>query len=160
MPSSLESMVVCNIYSAYWEIYTLSPASSGTLALGARIACFARGYLLLEREPSRLRETKPPRGLASDALRQAWESELQAKVYATESLEVGSLLIRRLRVTARNHLNLTAAVQLCDFGVAGIIEAKADKRSTFIGTPTRWHPSYSIPRAATGKRWTYGHSAR
>ncbi|KAK4191735.1 putative serine/threonine-protein kinase [Podospora australis] len=44
------------------------------------------------------------------------------------------------------------AVQLCDFGVAGIVETKLDKRSTFIGTP-HWMapelfdpvPSYSTP---------------
>ncbi|KAI1098693.1 kinase-like protein [Jackrogersella minutella] len=29
----------------------------------------------------------------------------------------------------------TGAVQLCDFGVAGMMETKLDKRSTFIGTP-------------------------
>ncbi|KAK3396323.1 hypothetical protein B0T20DRAFT_357456 [Sordaria brevicollis] len=46
----------------------------------------------------------------------------------------------------------TGAVQLCDFGVAGIVETKFDKRSTFIGTP-HWMapelfeptPSYSTP---------------
>lgn len=46
----------------------------------------------------------------------------------------------------------TGSVQLCDFGVAGIVETKLDKRSTFIGTP-HWMapelfdpvPSYSTP---------------
>ncbi|KAK4197879.1 putative serine/threonine-protein kinase [Triangularia verruculosa] len=46
----------------------------------------------------------------------------------------------------------SGAVQLCDFGVAGIVETKLDKRSTFIGTP-HWMapelfdpvPSYSTP---------------
>lgn len=46
----------------------------------------------------------------------------------------------------------TGFVQLCDFGVAGVVETKFDKRSTFIGTP-HWMapelfddvPSYSTP---------------
>lgn len=35
-------------------------------------------------------------------------------------------------------------LQICDFGVAGILQSQADKRSTWIGTP-HWMPPEMFP---------------
>ncbi|KAI1006185.1 hypothetical protein K3495_g2027 [Podosphaera aphanis] len=50
-------------------------------------------------------------------------------------------------------------VQLCDFGVAGIVENKVDKRSTIIGTPHWMAPELLTGSASYGKEvdiWAFG----
>ncbi|ODA78320.1 hypothetical protein RJ55_05701 [Drechmeria coniospora] len=50
-------------------------------------------------------------------------------------------------------------VQLCDFGVAGVIETKFDKRSTFIGTPHWMAPELFGQTASYGTEvdiWAFG----
>ncbi|KAG9236022.1 kinase-like domain-containing protein [Amylocarpus encephaloides] len=50
-------------------------------------------------------------------------------------------------------------VQLCDFGVAGVIEDKFDKRSTIIGTPHWMAPELFNSQANYGKEvdiWAFG----
>lgn len=50
-------------------------------------------------------------------------------------------------------------VQLCDFGVAGIIESKQDKRSTVIGTPHWMAPELFGQNPSYGKEvdiWAFG----
>lgn len=52
-------------------------------------------------------------------------------------------------------------VQLCDFGVAGIIESAVDKRSTFIGT-FNWMAPELFQRSSYGKEvdiWAFGSMA-
>lgn len=51
------------------------------------------------------------------------------------------------------------AVQLCDFGVAGIAESKIDKRSTIIGTPHWMAPELFDAAPSYGKEvdiWAFG----
>lgn len=53
-------------------------------------------------------------------------------------------------------------VQLCDFGVAGMVEHAQDKRTTFIGTPNWMAPEMFDDKASYGKEvdiWAYGSMA-
>ncbi|KAI9171278.1 Serine/threonine-protein kinase nak1 [Paramyrothecium foliicola] len=53
----------------------------------------------------------------------------------------------------------TGDVQLCDFGVAGVVETKFDKRSTFIGTLHWMAPEIFDPGASYGTEvdiWAFG----
>jgi serine/threonine protein kinase len=50
-------------------------------------------------------------------------------------------------------------VQLCDFGVAGMVESKFDKRSTFVGTPHWMAPELLDGNASYGSEvdiWAFG----
>ncbi|KAK2806355.1 hypothetical protein FQN51_007399 [Onygenales sp. PD_10] len=46
-------------------------------------------------------------------------------------------------------------LQICDFGVAGVIQSKVDKRSTWIGTP-HWMPPEMFPNRGGGEMHQYG----
>jgi serine/threonine protein kinase len=45
-------------------------------------------------------------------------------------------------------------LQICDFGVAGILQSQIDKRSTWIGTP-HWMPPEMFPNRG-GETHKYG----
>ncbi|KAH8891902.1 kinase-like protein [Thozetella sp. PMI_491] len=56
-------------------------------------------------------------------------------------------------------INEAGAVQLCDFGVAGVIENRFDKRSTFIGTPHWMAPELFDQSPSYGTQvdiWAFG----
>ncbi|OAX78506.1 STE/STE20/YSK protein kinase, partial [Emergomyces africanus] len=46
-------------------------------------------------------------------------------------------------------------LQICDFGVAGVLQSKVDKRSTWIGTP-HWMPPEMFPNRGDNERHQYG----
>ncbi|OJD12370.1 STE/STE20/YSK protein kinase [Emergomyces pasteurianus Ep9510] len=46
-------------------------------------------------------------------------------------------------------------LQICDFGVAGVLQSKVDKRSTWIGTP-HWMPPEMFPNRGGGEQHQYG----
>ncbi|EQL37178.1 STE/STE20/YSK protein kinase [Blastomyces dermatitidis ATCC 26199] len=46
-------------------------------------------------------------------------------------------------------------LQICDFGVAGVLQSKVDKRSTWIGTP-HWMPPEMFPNRAGPETHQYG----
>ncbi|KKZ60083.1 hypothetical protein EMCG_00774 [[Emmonsia] crescens] len=46
-------------------------------------------------------------------------------------------------------------LQICDFGVAGVLQSKVDKRSTWIGTP-HWMPPEMFPNRGGGEMHQYG----
>jgi serine/threonine protein kinase len=71
----------------------------------------------------------------------------------------GQGIIHRDLKCANVLITETGDVQLCDFGVAGVIETKFDKRSTFIGTPHWMAPELFDKEASYGTEvdiWAFG----
>ena len=91
MPSSLSLWSYVIITCLWKDIYHI------TLLSRVDIACFTCGYLLLDREPSRLRETQPPRGGIYFNLELRLASLSLSVVAGPQSPEMASLIRRHLR---------------------------------------------------------------
>ncbi|KAJ3492808.1 hypothetical protein NLG97_g5141 [Lecanicillium saksenae] len=99
------------------------------------------------------------RPTAPGGLQEKWIIPILREVAEAIHWVHGAGIIHRDLKCANVLITEVGDVQLCDFGVAGVIETKFDKRTTFIGTPHWMAPELFDEQAAYGTEvdiWAFG----
>lgn len=99
------------------------------------------------------------RPTAPGGLQEKWIIPILREVAEAMKWVHGEGIIHRDIKCANVLITEEGNVQLCDFGVAGVIETKFDKRTTFIGTPHWMAPELFDESAAYGTEvdiWAFG----
>ncbi|TFB06424.1 Serine/threonine-protein kinase nak1 [Trichoderma ghanense] len=99
------------------------------------------------------------RPTAPGGLQEKWIIPIVREVAEAIHWVHGQGIIHRDLKCANVLVTETGDVQLCDFGVAGVMETKVDKRTTFIGTPHWMAPELFDKEAAYGTEvdiWAFG----
>lgn len=96
---------------------------------------------------------------APGGLREKWIVPILREAAEAIRWVHGQGIIHRDLKCANVLITETGDVQICDFGVAGVIETKFDKRTTVIGTPHWMAPELFDPAASYGTEidiWAFG----
>ncbi|KAF4505078.1 hypothetical protein G6O67_007062 [Ophiocordyceps sinensis] len=96
---------------------------------------------------------------APDGLQEKWVIPILREVAEAMHWVHGQGIIHRDLKCANVLVTEVGHVQLCDFGVAGVIETKFDKRTTVIGTPHWMAPELLDQSASYGTEvdiWAFG----
>ncbi|PHH67159.1 hypothetical protein CDD81_2928 [Ophiocordyceps australis] len=96
---------------------------------------------------------------APGGLQEKWIIPIVREVAEAMRWVHGQGIIHRDLKCANVLVTETGEVQLCDFGVAGVIDTKFDKRSTFIGTPHWMAPELFDQQTSYGTEvdiWAFG----
>lgn len=99
------------------------------------------------------------RPTAPGGLQEKWIIPILREVAEAMYWVHGQGIIHRDLKCANVLITEVGDVQLCDFGVAGVIETKFDKRTTFIGTPHWMAPELFDDSASYGTEvdiWAFG----
>lgn len=99
------------------------------------------------------------RPTAPGGLQEKWIIPILREVAEAMHWVHGEGIIHRDLKCANVLITEVGDVQLCDFGVAGVIETKFDKRTTFIGTPHWMAPELFNEDASYGMEvdiWAFG----